>query len=94
MNPGINKSLLRFSILFNLINGLLIWYALTTPGGEIGMTMYFGFPLFYFGALSILIIICIRNWKDFNHIGNWILAVLCTPIPTLIAINIVIGPFK
>ena len=57
-------------MLFNIINGLLFIYATTNPGGQVGMQMYFGFPLFYVLGLIGLIIIGLRNRKDFGHAGN------------------------
>lgn len=54
---GLNKTLLTYTIIFNIINGLLFLYATTNPSGEVGMQMYFGFPLFYlFGTIGLLII--------------------------------------
>ncbi len=87
----LNKILLTYAIIFNVINGFLFVYATTNPGGQVGMQMYFGFPLFYILGLIGLIIIGLKNKKDFNRFGNWILALLCTPIPTIIIVNIVVG---
>lgn len=88
---GLNKTLLTYTIIFNIINGLLFLYATTNPGGEVGMQMYFGFPLFYlFGAIGLLII-GIKNRKDFRRVGNWILAFFCSPIPTMVIVYILVG---
>jgi uncharacterized membrane protein YhaH (DUF805 family) len=89
---GLNRTLLNYTIIFNLINGLLLIYATTSPGGEVGMQMYFGFPLFYLIGLIGLITIGLKNKKDFEKMGNWILAIFCTPIPTLIVVLIIVGP--
>ena len=88
---GLNKTLLTYTIIFNIINGLLLIYATTNPGGEVGMQMYFGFPLFYIIGLVGLIIIGIRNRKDFGRVGNWLLAMFCTPVPTMIIVNMIVG---
>lgn len=88
---GLNKTLLTYTIIFNIINGLLFVYATTNPGGEVGMQMYFGFPLFYVLGLIGLLIIGLRNKKDFGRPGNWLLAILCTPIPTMIIVSIIVG---
>lgn len=64
---GLNKTLLTYTIAFNIINGLLFIYATTNPGGEVGMQMYFGFLLFYVLGLMGLIIIGLRNRKDFGR---------------------------
>ena len=88
---GLNKTLLTYTIIFNIINGLLFIYATTSPGGEVGMQMYFGFPLFYILGLIGLIIIGLRNRKDFRRAGNWLLAISCTPIPTMIIVYIIVG---
>lgn len=87
---GVNKTLLTYTIIFNIINGLLFLYATTNPGGEVGMQMYFGFPLFYlFGTIGLLII-GIKNRKDFRRLGNWILAFFCSPIPTMVIVYILV----
>ena len=88
---GLNKILLTYTIIFNIINVLLFIYATTNPGGEVGMQMYFGFPLFYLLGVIGLIIIGIKNRKDFRRLGNWILAFFCTPIPTMIIVYIFVG---
>jgi len=88
---GLNKTLLTYTIIFNIINGLLFIYATTNPGGEVGMQMYFGFPLFYILGLVGLIIIGLRNKKDFGRGGNWLLALFCTPIPTMIIVYMIVG---
>jgi uncharacterized membrane protein YhaH (DUF805 family) len=87
---GLNKNLLTYTIIFNIINGLLFIYATTNPGGEVGMQMYFGFPLFYIVGIIGLIIIAVKNKKDFGRSGNWVLALLCTPIPTVVILNFII----
>lgn len=87
----LNKTLLTYTINFNIINGLLFIYATTNPGGEVGMQMYFGFPLFYVLGLIGLIIIGLKNRKDFGHAGNWLLAIFCTPIPTMIIVRMIVG---
>lgn len=87
----LNKTLLNYTILFNIVNALLIVYATTNPGGEVGMQMYFGFPLFYLIGLMGLVIITIKNRKDFGSVGNWILSFFCTPIPTMAIIFLLIG---
>lgn len=88
---GLNRTLLTYTIIFNVINGLLLIYATTNPGGEVGMQMYFGFPLFYVLGLVGLIIIGLVNKKDFGRAGNWLLAFLCTPIPTMIIVSMIVG---
>jgi hypothetical protein len=88
---GLNKSLLTYTIIFNLINGILFIYATTNPGGEVGMQMYFGFPLFYLLGLIGLIIVGLKNRKDFGRLGNRILAFFCTPIPTMIIVYMLVG---
>jgi len=85
---GLNKKLLTYTIIFNVINGLLFVYATTNPGGEVGMQMFFGFPLFYVVGLIGLLIIGVNNKKDFGRPGNWILCLFCTPIPTVIIVSI------
>jgi len=87
---GLNKILLTYTIIFNIIYGLLLVYATANPEGEIGMQMYFGFPLFYLIGLIRLIIIGLKNKKDIGRFGNWILALFCTPIPTMIIISMMI----
>lgn len=87
----LNKTLLKYTILYNLINALLIFYATTNPGGEVGMQMYFGFPLFYLIGFIGLIFIALKNRRDFGSVGNWILAIFCTPIPTMAIIFAIIG---
>lgn len=87
----LNKSLLTYTIIFNIINGLLFIYATTNPGGEVGMQMYFGFPLYYILGLIGLAIIGLRNRKDFGHSGNWLLAFFCTPIPTMVIVYMIVG---
>jgi hypothetical protein len=67
-------------------------YATTNPGGEVGMQMYFVFPLFYIIGLVGLLIVGIKNKKDFGQVGNWVLAFFSTPLPTIITINIIIRP--
>lgn len=86
-----SKILLTYTILFNIVNAFLILYATKNPGGEVGMQMYFGFPLFYLIGLVGLMTIAIRNRKDFGSVGNWLLAILCTPIPTMAIIFLLIG---
>ncbi|MCU0350213.1 MAG: hypothetical protein MUF43_05195 [Flavobacterium sp.] len=87
----LNKALLTYTIIFNIVNALLFIYATTNPGGEVGMQMYFGFPLFYLLGLIGLIIIGLKNRKDFENTGNWLMAIFCTPIPTIVIIYMIVG---
>lgn len=90
---GLNKTLLTYTIIFNLINGLLFVYAIANPGGEVGMQMYFAFPLFFALGLIGLIVILIKNKKGFGRPGNWIFVLLCTPIPTMIIVSLALRTF-
>ena len=86
----LNKSLLIYTILFNVVNGLLFVFATTNPGGEVGMQMYFGFIFFYIIGLIGLIVIGIRIRKELGQPRNLILAFFSTPIPTIIIVNILL----
>ena len=88
---GLNRTLLTYTIIFNVINVLLFVYATTNPGGAVGMQMYFAFPLFYLLGLIGLLVIVLKNRKDFKRAGNWLLAILCTPIPTMIVVSMIVG---
>jgi uncharacterized membrane protein YhaH (DUF805 family) len=88
---GLNRTLLTYCVIFNIINLLLLVYATTSPGGEVGMQMYFGFPLFYLVGLIGLVIIGLKNKKDFRQTGNWILTLFCTPIPTIVIVMMIVG---
>ena len=78
---GLNKTLLTYTIIFNIINGLLFIYEVYNPRWRSGNANVFRIPPVLYIGLIGLIVIGIRNRKDFGRAGNWLLAIFLHPYP-------------
>lgn len=89
----INRSLLLYTIIYNVVYGLLFLYVPTNVAGVTGGKELLVFPFFWSVGVNGFIMVGLRNMAAFQYWVNWLLALFCTPIPTFVLVNLFFSPF-